>query len=67
VPEALEKLGITVERNGRVDQWAEIEIGFDAARAHHRRASRQHGRFRGVAADRRDDREPVKSLMQGDA
>jgi hypothetical protein len=67
VPESPEKLWIAIKGDGRVDQRPQIEIGFDAAIAHHGRASRQHGRICGIAANRRDDREPVESLMQGNA
>jgi hypothetical protein len=67
MPEPLQKLWVAVKGHGGVHDWPEIEIGLDAALAHHRRASRQHGRFCSLAANRRDEREPVESLMQGNA
>jgi hypothetical protein len=65
--ETLEQLGLGVEGDRRIDQRAEVEIRRDPVRAHNGRAPRQQGCFRGVAANRRDDREPVERLMKGDA
>jgi hypothetical protein len=67
MPKSLEQLRIAIKGGGRVDERPQIDIGFDAARTHHRRASRQHRRFCGIAANRRDERQPVESLMQGNA
>jgi hypothetical protein len=67
MPESLQKLRVAIKGSRRVDERPQIDIGSDAARTHHRRASRQHRRFCGFAANRRDEREPVESLMQGNA
>ena len=58
---------ISVKGNGRVDKRAQIQIRLDAALAHERRALFEHGRFGGVATDRRDQRELFERLGKRDS
>jgi len=66
VLKALTKDRIAWERDGRIEERSEIEVGRDATLAHERRALVEHRRFRGVTSNRRDQRELIERLVERD-
>ena len=65
VLEPLAKLRVAVEGHGRIDEWSEVDVGLDAARADQGGARFEHRRFAEVPANRRQQGELAQRPMKG--